>query len=201
MIPDHFADPLELFAHYLARAQSAETHDPTAMALATATADGVPAVRMVLLKGVDTGGLVFFTNYKSRKAAHLQENPHAALCLHWPVMQVQVRAEGRVDRVTAAESDAYFRTRPHGSQLAAWASIQSAKLESRELLLARYHELEQRYAGQPVPRPEFWGGYRLTPERMEFWAGEQYRMHDRLLYQRLSASPGTVAWQTSRLFP
>lgn len=205
MIPDHFADPLELFAHYFARAKTAESHDPTAMSLATATATGRPAVRMVLLKGVDAGGLVFFTNYTSRKAAQLLENPYAALCLHWPTLQVQVRCEGRVERVTAAESDAYFQSRPHGSQLAAWASSQSAKLPSRELLLSRYHELEQRYAGQPVPRPDYWGGYRLLPERIEFWAGEPYRMHDRLLYElaepATAGSATAATWQTTRLYP
>lgn len=201
VIPDHFTDPLELFAHYFARAKTTETHDPTAMSLATATAAGRPAVRMVLLKGVDASGLVFFTNYKSRKAAHLTENPYAALCLHWPTLQVQVRSEGRIERVSAAESDAYFQSRPHGSQLAAWASIQSAKLTGREELLSRYHEVEQRFAGQPVPRPEFWGGYRLLPDRVEFWAGEQYRMHDRLLYERADSAQGPGAWQTSRLYP
>jgi pyridoxamine 5'-phosphate oxidase len=198
VIPDHFADPLQLFEHYFTRAQATETSDPTAMSLSTANAAGRPAVRMVLLKGTDARGFVFFTNYQSRKAADLGENPYAALCLYWPVLQVQVRAEGRVEQVTAAESDAYFQSRPRGSQLAAWASQQSAPLPHREQLLARYHELEQRHAGQPIPRPEFWGGYRLCPERLEFWAGELYRMHDRLVYER---APGSPTWQTARLYP
>ncbi len=201
MIPDHFADPLQLLQHYFDRAKTTETQDPTAMSLATATATGRPAVRMVLLKGVDARGLVFFTNYTSRKAAQLAENPYAALCLHWPVLQVQVRSEGPIERVTAAESDAYFQSRPLGSQLAAWASSQSAPLPSRELLLGRYHELEQRYAGKPVPRPEFWGGFRLLPERLEFWSNEPYRMHDRLLYERESAEPAVAPWRTTRLYP
>ncbi|HRI50031.1 MAG TPA: pyridoxamine 5'-phosphate oxidase [Pseudomonadota bacterium] len=205
MIPDHFADPLQLFEHYFARAKATETQDPTAMSLATATASGRPAVRMVLLKGVDARGLVFFTNYTSRKAAQLTENPYAALCLHWPVLQVQVRSEGPIERVTAAESDAYFQSRPLGSQLAAWASSQSAPLPSRELLLSRYHELEQRFAGKPVPRPEFWGGFRLLPERLEFWSNEPYRMHDRLLYERElegdRAELATARWRTTRLYP
>ena len=175
------------------------------MSLATATANGRPAVRMVLLKGVDARGLVFFTNYTSRKAAQLTENPYAALCLHWPLLQVQVRSEGPIERVTAAESDAYFQSRPLGSQLAAWASSQSAPLPSRELLLSRYHELEQRFAGKPVPRPEFWGGFRLLPERLEFWSNEPYRMHDRLLYERElegdHAELATARWRTTRLYP
>ena len=198
MIPDHFADPLQLFAHYFARAKATETQDPTAMSLATASATGRPAVRMVLLKEVDARGLVFFTNYTSRKAAQLAENPYAALCLHWPLLQVQVRSEGPVERVSAAESDTYFQSRPLGSQLAAWASSQSAPLASRDLLLARYRELEQQYAGKTVPRPEFWGGFRLIPERLEFWAGELYRMHDRLLYERDADS---APWRTTRLYP
>lgn len=198
MIPDHFTDPLQLFDHYFARAKATETQDPTAMSLATASAAGRPAVRMVLLKEVDARGLVFFTNYTSRKAAQLAENPYAALCLHWPLLQVQVRSEGPVERVSAAESDAYFQSRPLGSQLAAWASSQSAPLASRDLLLARYRELEQQYAGKTVPRPEFWGGFRLIPERLEFWAGELYRMHDRLLYERDADS---APWRTTRLYP
>jgi pyridoxamine 5'-phosphate oxidase len=202
VIPSDFADPLQLFAHYLERAKATEPHDPTSMSLATASPDGKPAVRMVLLKGVDGRGFVFFTNYQSRKAAHLAHNPYAALCLHWPALQVQVRSEGAVERLTAQESDAYFQSRPRGSQLAAWASTQSAPLGSRELLLARYTEVEERFTGQPVPRPEFWGGYRLIPERVEFWANEAFRMHDRLLYERVSGtSAAGPVWQTTRLYP
>jgi pyridoxamine 5'-phosphate oxidase len=209
VIPDQFADPFALFAHYFARAKATEPQDPTAMSLATASADGRPAVRMVLLKGTDARGFLFFTNYQSYKAGHLRENPYAALCLHWPVMQVQVRGEGPIERLTAAESDAYFQSRPRGSQLAAWSSHQSAPLESRDLLLARYRELEERFAGQPIPRPEFWGGFRIVTERLEFWAGEPFRMHDRLLYVRQPAAaatttPGSDAsplWTKTRLNP
>ena len=182
------------------------------MSLGTAGADGRPAVRMVLLKGTDARGFMFFTNYQSYKAGHLRDNPHAALCLHWPVMQVQVRGEGPVERLTAAESDAYFQTRARGSQLAAWSSHQSAPLPSRDLLLERYRELEQRFAGQPIPRPDFWGGFRIVCERLEFWAGEPFRMHDRLLYERRDAvdssgsdasavRPASPAWQRTRLNP
>lgn len=172
------------------------------MSLSTASAAGRPAVRMVLLKGTDARGFVFYTNYKSRKAADLSENPYAALCLYWPVLQVQVRAAGSIEKVTAAESDAYFQSRPRGSQLAAWASQQSAPLASRDLLLNRYHELEAQHAEQPIPRPEFWGGYRLCPDRLEFWAGELYRMHDRLEYQRVTQpGNGSAGWQTEHLYP
>lgn len=191
-------DPLALFQHYFELAQKSEPTDHTAVALATADASGRPAVRMVLLKAADARGFVFFTSYKSRKAAQLWENPHAALCFHWAKMAIQVRVEGLVTRVEDSESDAYFATRPRGSQLAAWASIQSAPLESREELLARHREVEQRFSDPKVsiPRPDFWGGYLLTPQRIEFWAGETFRMHDRLLFEH-----DGDRWQTSRLFP
>jgi pyridoxamine 5'-phosphate oxidase len=197
VIPDDYADPLQLCAHYYSRAKTSEPQDPTAMALATASAAGRPSVRMVLLKSADERGFVFYTNYHSRKGAQLAENPHAALCLHWPVMQVQVRCEGAVERLTAAESDEYFQSRPRGSQIAAWSSMQSSPLPGRAVLLARYAELEQRYAQKSVPRPEFWGGYRLRPDRVEFWAGEVFRMHDRLLYERAEGG----SWKKTRLYP
>lgn len=199
MIPDSHADPIELFEHFFTQARAHEPHDPTAVALATADGAGRPSARMVLLKGVDQGSFVFFTNYESRKAEQLAENRHAALCFYWPKLSVQVRVEGLVEKVEAADSDAYFATRPRGSQLAAWASRQSARLASRELLLKRFHELEARHADQslPVPRPAFWGGYRVKPSRIEFWASETFRMHDRLLYERDEQGQ----WTRSKLYP
>jgi pyridoxamine 5'-phosphate oxidase len=197
LIPDSFLDPIELFAHYYERARQAEPHDATAVALGTADSDGRPAVRMVLLKGTEDGHFHFFTSYLSRKARHLEENPHGALCFYWPLSGVQVRAEGDVGKLDAAASDAYFATRPRGSQLAAWASKQSAALDSRDILLNRYRDLEARYDGRDVPRPTFWGGYRLIPRRVEFWHSGPYRMHDRLLYQR----DDDGNWRKMRLFP
>jgi pyridoxamine 5'-phosphate oxidase len=209
LIPDSFGDPFELFSHYFGRAQKSEPHEGTAVALATADTDGRPAVRMVLLKGVEAGRFYFFTNYGSRKARHLDENPHAALCFYWSTLGVQVRVEGRVEKATAAESDAYFATRPRGSQLAAWSSEQSAPLGSRATLLSRYEEIKQRFANGDVPRPPFWGGFHLTPERIEFWHSEAFRMHDRLVYLRdplrnLEAEAPeseSGAWRRQRLFP
>ncbi len=197
MILDNYPEPLEFFRHYFALARQKEPHDATAVALATAQADGRPSVRMVLLKGVDAHGFVFFSNYQSRKAGQLQENPYAAMCFYWPTLDIQVRAEGAVEKVSTAESDEYFNSRPRGSQLAAWSSQQSAVLAERAELLRRYAEVEQRFAGQEVARPPFWGGYRLVPDRVEFWQSEPYRMHDRLLYLR----EGQGGWRRERLFP
>jgi pyridoxamine 5'-phosphate oxidase len=154
------------------------------MTLATATPDGRPAARTVLLKDVTPSGLTFYTNYGSPKARQVSENPRAALVFHWPEAHRQVIVTGSVDRVSDAESDAYFRTRPRGSQLGAWASRQSEPLEGREALERRVAELDRQYAGQDVPRPPFWGGFRLTPETFEFWQGRTDRLHDRFRYRR-----------------
>lgn len=189
-------DPLARFRELLARAEAAQNADCTAVALATADLLGRPSVRMVLLKGVDAGGFVFYTNYESRKARELRNNPHAALCFHWPAICVQVRIEGDVEQVSEEESDAYFATRPRGHQLAAWASFQSAALVSREALEQRYGEAEERFLRRPVPRPPSWGGYRLLPERIELWFGHENRLHDRLLFTRQGES-----WSEERLFP
>ncbi len=177
-------DPLHRFRELFARAADRAPTDHTAMALASADAAGHPSVRIVLLRGVDERGFTFFTNYQGRKARDLDANPHAALCIYWPWMDAQVRAEGPITRVSGAESDAYFATRARGSQLGAWASAQSEPLASRDVLEARVAELEQQFAGQPVPRPPFWGGYRLRPERIEFWHAGASRLHDRFLYLR-----------------
>jgi pyridoxamine 5'-phosphate oxidase len=187
--------PIERFRELFARAAATEPSDHTAVALATADATGAPSVRMVLLKGVDHRGFVFFTNYGSRKARDLDANPRAALCFHWPALGVQVRVEGRVTRVPAAESDAYFTTRPRESQVAAWASDQSAPLPSRRALLARWARTEGRLP-TPAPRPEFWGGYRIVPARIEFWRSEPHRLHRRTLYVRTARS-----WRRGLLYP
>jgi pyridoxamine 5'-phosphate oxidase len=189
------ANPITEFLSAIERAQQRQV-DTAPAALATADAQGRPSVRMVLLRGADERGFVFHTNYNSRKAADLAANSHAALCIHWPSLEEQIRIEGTVTRLDAAESDAYFSTRPRGSQLGAWASNQSAVLPSREQLEEHYREIERRFDGQPVPRPPFWGGFRLKPEVIEFWYGRPDRLHDRIRYRRRE-----TAWQIERLYP
>ncbi|WP_437618504.1 pyridoxamine 5'-phosphate oxidase [Sorangium sp. So ce321] len=189
-------DPFVLARELLEQRQTTEPTDATAMTLATADASGRPSARMVLLKGIDDRGFVFFTNYGSRKAVELEANPFAALCIHWAKAAEQIRVEGRVERVTEAESDAYFATRPRGSQIGAWASRQSAPLPSRERLVERVREIEARFEGRPVPRPEFWGGYRVVPERIELWRGQESRLHDRVVYHR-----DGDGWRVERLYP
>jgi pyridoxamine 5'-phosphate oxidase len=189
-------DPVALFRAWFAAAQRAGLVLPESMTLATATADGVPAARLVLLKGVSPQGFTFFTNYDSRKGQELAANPRAALAFHWPILQRQVRVEGRVERLSPEESSAYFRTRPRGARIGAWASRQSETLESREELERRVREVDQRYPGEDVPCPPFWGGYRVIPERMEFWQGRINRLHDRLLFERRGDG-----WEAVRLYP
>jgi pyridoxamine 5'-phosphate oxidase len=190
------ADPLALFRDWFAAAERAGIYLPEAMALGTADAHGVPAVRMVLLKGVDERGFTFFTNYESRKGAELRDNPRAALTFHWSMLQRQVRIEGSVSALPAEESRAYFRTRARGSQLGAWASRQSAVLEDRAALDRRFSEAEQRFAGGEVPLPPFWGGYRVAPHSIEFWQGRLNRLHDRVRFERDGAG-----WRQTRLYP
>ncbi len=189
------ANPITEFLNAIERAENRQV-DTAPAALATADAEGRPSVRMVLLRGVDERGFVFHTNYNSRKARELDANPHAALCFHWHTLEEQIRIEGRIERLSSDESDGYFRTRPRGSQLGAWASNQSAVLPSRETLEQEYREIERRFEGAPVPRPPFWGGFRLIPERIEFWFGRPDRLHDRLSYTRAGA-----AWRIERLYP
>jgi len=189
-------DPLAEFRRVFDRAAESAPFDPVAVTLATASRDGRPSARIVLLRGVDDHGFVFFTNYRSRKASEIDANPHAALCCYWPWLDEQVRVEGLVERATAAESDAYFAGRPRGSQIGAWASAQSQPLESREALEQSYHETDARYAAQAVPRPPHWGGYRLVPERIEFWRAGTYRLHNRVLYTREGAG-----WRQELLYP
>ena len=190
-------DPLKLFQRWLEEAVATGIHLPEAMTLATSTRDGKPSARLVLLKGADEGGFVFYTNYNSRKARELDANPQAALVFYWPQLERQVRVEGKVERTSADESDAYFKTRPRESQIGALASPQSEVIPSREALQQRVDELEGLYRGGEVERPGHWGGYRLLPERIEFWKGRPGRLHDRIVYQR---QPDGV-WWISRLAP
>jgi pyridoxamine 5'-phosphate oxidase len=190
------SEPLEQFRHWYEHAVAAGLPEPEAMALASATADGVPSVRFVLLKGIDSRGVEFFTNYESRKARELDANPHAALAILWKPLQRQVRLEGRVERLTGEESDAYFASRSRGSQLGAWASRQSESIPDREWLEARLASFAERFADR-VPRPPHWGGYRLVPDVIEFWEGRPNRLHDREQFTR--GSDG--AWHSRRLSP
>jgi len=189
-------DPIAEFKSLLAEAAAREASDSTACALATASPSGAPSVRIVLLKDVDAAGFTFFTNYTSRKAAELDANPRAALCFYWPTLGVQIRVEGSVERVGPDESRAYFATRPRESQIGAWASRQSSPLAARDELLDRFQEQEGRFAGGAVPCPDHWGGYRLAPERIEFWRAREFRLHDRVLYTRCGDG-----WTAQGLYP
>jgi pyridoxamine 5'-phosphate oxidase len=189
-------DPIAEFRALQARAAAAEPEGATVAILATAGGDGQPSARAVLVKAVGPLGFDFFTNHASRKARELAANPHAALCFFWPSVQQQVQVEGTARRLSDQEADAYFATRPRGSQLGAWASRQSNVLDARATLERRYAESERRFAGAAVPRPPFWGGYRLAPARIEFWQGMENRLHDRRLFER--AGDG---WREARLYP
>jgi pyridoxamine 5'-phosphate oxidase len=194
---DLAGDPIEQFERWFEEARRAEVFEPNAMTLATVGPDGQPAARTVLLKGVDRRGLVFFTNLESRKSRELADNPKAALLFWWGPLQRQVRLEGKIEGVAEAEADAYFATRPRGSQIGAWASQQSSAVESRATLEAAEQRFRERFEGSEVPRPDFWGGFRLVPEAIEFWQGRINRLHDRLRYDR--QADGT--WQIVRLSP
>jgi pyridoxamine 5'-phosphate oxidase len=189
-------DPIEQFRRWFEEAIAADLHEPNAMTLATATPDGRPSARIVLLKGFDGRGFVFYTNYEGRKGEELAANPRAALVLYWGELERQVRIEGRVSRVPDEESDAYFEGRPRGSQLGAWASEQSRPARDRGVLEERLRELEAEYGDREVPRPPFWGGYRVEPEVIEFWQGRENRLHDRLRYRR-----SDEGWKVERLQP
>jgi pyridoxamine 5'-phosphate oxidase len=189
-------DPIELFSEWFQAARDSGILLPESTALATATPEGKPSARMVLLKSFDAGGFVFYTNYGSRKAGNLDSNPHAVLLFHWAVLQRQVCIEGAVVRTTREESEAYFHTRPRGSQIGAWASRQSEPLESRAALNERVDQMEKRFAAGEVPLPSFWGGYRLVPERIEFWQGRVNRLHDRLSFVREGNT-----WKALWLYP
>ena len=189
-------DPIVEFARWFADAQAALVEEPNAMVLATATREGEPSARVVLLKGFDARGFVFFTDYRSRKGAELEDNPRAALVLHWSELERQVRITGGVERTSAADSEFYFRSRPLGSRLGAWVSHQSAVIPSRAVLEQGLGEIERRFAGRDVPLPPHWGGYRVTPETIEFWQGRESRLHDRIRYVRQGGR-----WRIERLAP
>jgi len=191
------ADPHLLFDAWFAEAKASEPHDAEAMALATATADGRPSARMVLLKGHDARGFVFYTNLQSRKGEELAANSRAALLFHWKPLGRQVRIEGRIERVTDAEADAYYATRARISRLGAWASDQSRALPERTELERRLADFEAKYPGEDIPRPPHWSGYRVLPERFEFWQNMPFRLHDRTIYTR-AANGG---WTIGKLYP
>jgi pyridoxamine 5'-phosphate oxidase len=192
------ADPLELFAGWYAEAEKSEPNDPSALSLASVGPDGTPSVRMVLLKGYDSDGFVFYTNYESRKGRQLLDHPKAAMLFHWKSLRRQVRLEGPVTQTTPAEADAYFASRARGSQIGAWASDQSRPLESRFALEKRVAEFGAKHLVGTVPRPPHWSGFRLRPTLIEFWQDGAFRLHDRLEYSRPSAG---AAWSTRTLYP
>jgi pyridoxamine 5'-phosphate oxidase len=192
------ADPLALFGEWYAEAEKSEPNDPSALALATVGPDGTPSNRMVLLKGYDAAGFVFYSNYESRKGEQLIAHPKAAMLFHWKSLRRQVRLEGPVSQVTGEEADAYFATRARGSQIGAWASDQSRPLESRFALEKKVAEFGARHLIGAVPRPPHWSGFRLQPLLIEFWQDQAFRLHDRLEYRRASAS---APWSTQTLYP
>jgi pyridoxamine 5'-phosphate oxidase len=189
-------DPLAIFDKWFAEARASELSDPEAMALATVNEAGRPSLRMVLLKGHGPDGFVFYTNEESAKGRELAQNPNAALLFHWKSLRRQVRLEGAVARVSSAEADAYFATRARDSQLGAWASDQSRPLANRSTFEARFEEMKRRFEGCDVPRPPYWGGYRLVPDRIEFWTDREHRLHERRLFVRDGDS-----WTEGLLYP
>lgn len=191
-------NPFELFGRWYADAEQSEPNDPNAMTVATADADGRPAARILLLKGFDRHGFVFFTNFESDKGRDIAVNPFVALCFHWKTLGRQVRIEGPVSRVSDAEADEYYNSRPRGSRIGAWASQQSRPLADRETLLAAVARFEKEYPGEDVPRPPYWSGLRLTPLAIEFWQAGDFRLHDRFRFTRAAEGED---WQVSRLYP
>ena len=196
-MPDEiYQEALDKFTRLFEQAHDLDLKEPAAVALATADAQGRPSVRMVLLRGFDPGGFVFYTNSRSRKGQSLAVNRHAAMCFYWQQLAEQIRIEGTVEEVTEQENDAYWESRPRGSQIAAFASDQSDTLEDRGVLDARFRELEAEFEGVPVPRPAHWHGYRIQPDRIEFWTGRPARMHERTLYCR-----SNDGWTRCLLYP
>ncbi len=189
-------DPFQMFEDWFAQARTSEPNDPNAMAVASVGADGQPSVRMVLLKGHDARGFVFYTNFEGRKAGELIAHPKAALLFHWKSLRRQVRIEGAVSLVDDGEADAYFASRGRDSQLGAWASEQSRPLDARETFLARFDDVAQRFERQDVPRPAHWGGFRVTPASFEFWQDREHRLHERRTFTR-----GGTGWAEAMLYP
>jgi len=193
---DVFENPIDQFMKWFEEALSAELVDPNAMTLSTVSQDGMPSSRVVLLKGIIEEGLQFYTNYTSQKSKELEANPQAALCFYWAPLERQVRIQGTVEKLSREESADYFRQRPRQSQLGAWASSQSDRLESREELVERFEEVKKQFQDQEVPLPDFWGGYLLRPSKFEFWQGREGRMHDRICYEKKDGG-----WKRNRLAP
>ena len=193
---DMAPDPIAQFHEWFAKVIDADLHEPNAMILATASGEGRPSARTVLLKGYDGRGFVFYTNYEGRKARELEANPACALLFYWGELERQVRIEGYASRLPGGESDAYFASRPRGSRLGAWASEQSRPVEHRNVLEERIKALEAEYEDREIPRPPFWGGYRVEPETVEFWQGRENRLHDRISYRREEG-----VWRLERLQP
>jgi pyridoxamine 5'-phosphate oxidase len=191
-------EPYARFGEWMQRALDAQVAEPTAMALATADAEGRPSVRMVLLKGFDEQGFVFYTNLESRKARELGANPNAALCLFWQPLELQVRIEGAVQPVTDAEADEYYASRARGSRIGAWASRQSRPLPSYAELMGRVQEYESKFTGDDIPRPPHWSGFRLVPSRVEFWQGRPSRLHER---ERFDRDRDGLGWRVQNLYP
>ncbi len=196
-------NPVGAVVDWLDASRAAGLYEPNAMVVSTVDADGRPSSRMVLLKSVDANGFTFFTNYRSRKAAALDANPRCALVFGWHALQRQVRVEGRAERISSAESNAYFATRPRDSQIGAWASPQSSVVDDRDELERAYEEVVTRFSGGEVPRPPHWGGYRVVPDVIEFWQGRYGRMHDRVRFRRAGeqAGDGDQGWHVDRLAP
>lgn len=195
-VTDVSSDPVVQFRRWFDAALSAGVPEPNAMYLSTVTAEGRPDGRIVLLKDVSEAGFVFYTNYESRKGRDLTERPFAALTFFYPELERQIRIEGRVEKVSPAESDAYFNSRPRGSQIGAWVSHQSAIVADRTILENRQRELEAQFNGRPVPRPPHWGGFRVVPDTLEFWQGRPSRLHDRIRYRLIESG-----WVIDRLSP
>ena len=195
-VPDLAPDPITMFRGWLDDTIAAGLHEPNAMVVSTVSAEGRPSLRMVLLKGVDERGFVFFTNLESRKGRELMATPRAALCFYWAALDTQIRVEGTVEAVSDAEADAYFSSRARESQIGAWASLQSETLSSMDDLRARVAEVEKRYAKQPVPRPPRWSGLRVKPSSIEFWRAGEFRLHERRRFER-----DGDRWTMRRLFP
>ncbi|MFT8715922.1 pyridoxamine 5'-phosphate oxidase [Gluconobacter potus] len=195
------ADPFALFAAWMSDAETSEPNDPNAMAVATATPDGRPSVRMLLLKGVDERGFVFYTNLESRKGRELLANPHVALLFHWKSLRRQIRIEGPVEAVSAAEADAYFASRSRMSRLGAIASDQSRPLDDRSTFEERLKAVDEKYGDGPIPRPANWSGFRVLPEAIEFWQDRPYRLHDRAVWTRDGNTHDGNGWNVTRLYP